>query len=55
MKDNEAGGVCQAVPPELLAALKERHDGYQGRNARDVLAGMEQAIAVIKTRLKHKE
>lgn len=53
MKGNEAGGICQAVPSELLVALKERNDGYQGRNAREVLADMEQTIEEIEVTQAH--
>ena len=35
----------QAVYADLLAAQTERKNGYVGRNARDVLAEMDQIIA----------
>ena len=36
-----------AVYAELLAAQTDRANGYQGRNARDVLADMEKAVAEV--------
>ncbi len=36
-----------AVYAELLAAQTDRANGYQGRNARDVLADMEEAVAEV--------
>lgn len=35
----------QAVYADLLAAQAERKQGYEGRNARDVLADMDRIIA----------
>lgn len=39
-----------AVYADLLEAQTERLNGYQGRNARDVLRDMEQAIAEVEAR-----
>ena len=39
-----------AVYADLLEAQTERMNGYQGRNARDVLYDMEQAIAEVEAR-----
>ena len=36
-----------AIYAELLAAQTDRANGYQGRNARDVLADMEKAVAEV--------
>ena len=38
-----------AAYAELLAAQTDRLQGYQGRNARSVLADMEKAIAGVET------
>lgn len=35
----------QSVYADLLAAQSERSNGYQGRNARDVLADMDKILA----------
>ena len=35
----------QSVYADLLAAQAERSNGYQGRNARDVLADMDKILA----------
>ena len=39
-----------AVYADLLEAQTDRLNGYQGRNARDVLRDMEQAIAEVEAR-----
>jgi DNA-damage-inducible protein J len=39
-----------AVYANLLEAQADRANGYQGRNARDVLRDMEQAIAEVEAR-----
>ena len=39
-----------AVYADLLEAQADRANGYQGRNARDVLRDMEQAIAEVEAR-----
>ena len=37
-----------ALYADLLEAQTERMDGYEGRNARDVLADMKRAVAEVK-------
>ena len=39
-----------AVYADLLEAQSDRLNGFQGRNARDVLRDMEQAIAEVEER-----
>ena len=39
-----------ALYADLLEAQTERLNGYQGRNARDVLRDMEQAITEVESR-----
>lgn len=41
---------CNAIYADLLEAQTDRLNGYQGRNARDVLHDMEQAIAEVEAR-----
>lgn len=38
-----------AIYADLLEAQTERMNGYEGRNARDVLADMKQAIAEVES------